>query len=59
MRAARSPSTKMLPSGLKMFTLVPVKTAFIPASVADPIENRLVPSSGTWSTGERTRSRSF
>ena len=58
-RSARSPSTKVLPSGLRMFTLVPVKTAFMPASVADPIENRLVPNSGTCKTGEITRSRSF
>ena len=54
--AARSPSTNTVPSGLRMFTFVPLKTAFIPASVADPKENRLVPNSGTYSTGEMIRS---
>jgi hypothetical protein len=37
----------MLASGVKMFTLLPLKIAFMPASVADTIENKFVPKSGT------------
>ncbi|KAK4045843.1 hypothetical protein OUZ56_033902 [Daphnia magna] len=40
----------MLASGVKMFTLLPLKKAFMPASVVDKIENKFVPRSGTWST---------